>query len=47
MIQPFRRTHFWIWIVLSTLLSLLFTAGLSVRQTTTPKNPDLHWEKYK
>ena len=47
MIQPLRRTHFWIWIVLTALLSLMFTAGLIVRRPATPKNPDLHWEKYK
>src|SRR5437667_12334550 len=47
MIQPLRRSHFWIWIVLSVLLSVLFTAGLIVRRPTTPKNPTLHWEEYK
>ncbi len=47
MIQPLRRSHFWIWIALSVLLSVLFTAGLVVRRPTTPKNPTLHWEEYK
>jgi hypothetical protein len=45
MIQPLRRTHFWIWVFLSTLLVALFTAGLIVRRPTTPKNPALHWEQ--
>ena len=47
MIRPLRRAHFRIWTVLSILLSVLFIAGLMVRRPVTPKNPDLHWEKFK
>ena len=47
MIQPLRRAHFRIWVILSALLSILFIAGLLVRRPVTPKNPNLHWEKYK
>ncbi len=47
MIQPLRRYHFWIWAVLSTVLSALFIAGLMVRRPTMPKNPAVHWETYK
>jgi len=47
MIEPLRRSHFRIWIVLSALLLVLFTASLIVRRPTTPKNPNVHWEKYK
>jgi hypothetical protein len=47
MIQPLRRTHFWIWIALAVLLPILFTAGLLVRETTAPNNPAVHWENYK
>ena len=47
MIQPLRRAHFRIWMVLSALLSILFIAGLVVGRPATPKNPKLHWEKYK
>jgi len=47
MIQPLRRSHFWIWIGLAVLLPLLFTAGLAVRRETTPSNPAVHWEQYK
>lgn len=47
MIKPLRRSHFRIWIVLSAVLSALFAAGLIVHRPTTPKNPNLHWEKYK
>jgi len=47
MIEPLRRSHLRIWVVLSALLSVLFAAGLIVRRPTTPKNPNVHWEKYK
>ena len=47
MMQPLRRAHFWIWISLSILLSVLFAAGLLVRQPTTPRNPAVHWESFK
>lgn len=45
MIQPLRRTHFWIWVCLSTVLVALFSAGLIVRRPTTPKNSGLRWEQ--
>jgi len=47
MIEPLRRAHFRIWIVLSVLLPILYAASLIVRRPTTPKNPNVHWEKYK
>ena len=47
MIQPLRRAHFRIWLVPSALLSVLFMAGLVLRRPVTPKNLNLHWEKYK
>ena len=47
MIQPLRRSHLWIWIVLSALLPILFAAGLVARRDTTPNNLSVHWEQYK
>ena len=47
MIQPLRRAHFRIWAVLAVLLYAVFIAGLLVRRTTTPPNPNLHWEQYR
>jgi hypothetical protein len=47
MIQPLRRDHLWIWICLSAVLFVLFTAGLLVRQPGTPLNPAVSWEKLK
>ena len=47
MIQPLRRTHFRIWIVLPVLLATLFAAGLIVRRMTLPRNTNVHWEMYK
>lgn len=47
MIQPLRRNHLWIWIVLAVSLPVLIAAGLLVRRTTAPANPTLHWERYK
>ena len=44
MTRPLRRNHLRIWICLSILLSVLFTAGLTVRQPTTPRNPGVNWE---
>jgi hypothetical protein len=46
MIQPLRRRHFSIWILLTSLLVVLFTAALAVRRPTTPTNPALRWETY-
>lgn len=47
MIQPLRRTHFWIWAVLPLLLAILFVEGLILRRPTLPRNANMHWEKYK
>jgi hypothetical protein len=47
MIQPLRRTHFRIWVVLPVVLAILFVAGLIVRRPTLPPNANVHWEKYK
>jgi len=47
MIQPLRRSHFWIWIFLPAFLAALFTVGLLARRPTTPKNPNAHWEQHK
>jgi len=46
-IQPLRRNHFWIWVLLSTFLGVLFAVGLLVRRPTTPKNPHMQWEQFK
>ena len=45
MIQPLRRAHFRIWVVLALLLYAVFLAGLLTRRATTPPNPTLHWER--
>ena len=45
MIQPLRRAHFRIWVVLTLLLYVVFLAGLLARRTTTPPNPSLQWER--
>lgn len=45
MIQPLRRAHDRIWVVLVLLLYAVFLAGLLARRTTTPVNPTLHWEQ--
>jgi len=45
MIQPLRRAHFRIWVVLALLLYAVFLAGLLARRTTTPRNPTLQWER--
>ena len=45
MIQPLRRAHFRIWVLLALLLYGVFLAGLLVRRTTTPPNPTLQWER--
>lgn len=47
MIQPLRRAHLRIWIVLPFLLGALLVAGLMARREATPVNTGLHWEKYK
>ena len=45
MIQPLRRAHLRIWIVLSAILYTVFAAGLLARRSATPRNPNLHWER--
>ena len=45
MIQPLRRAHFRIWVVLAVLLYAVFLAGLLARRDTTPPNPTFHWEQ--
>ena len=47
MIQPLRRSHFGVWIVLPVLLAILFVAGLIARRSTLPRNADVHWGTYK
>jgi hypothetical protein len=47
MIQPLRRIHLQIWIVLAILLYAVVIGGLAVRRSTTPPNPNLHWERYR
>ena len=45
MIQPLRRAHFRIWVVLALLLYAVCLFGLLARRTATPRNPTLHWEQ--
>jgi hypothetical protein len=45
MIQPLRRAHFRIWVLLALLLYAVFVAGLLLRRTTTPPNLTLQWER--
>lgn len=47
MIQPLRRAHFLIWIVLAVALYALFIAGLLARRNSTPPNQSFSWEKYR
>jgi hypothetical protein len=47
MIQPLRRAHFRIWVVLALLLYATFIAGLLVRRTATPVNSAIQWEQYR
>jgi hypothetical protein len=46
-IQPLRRAHFRIWVVLAVVLYAVFISGLLVRRTSTPPNPNLHWEQFR
>jgi hypothetical protein len=41
--RPLRRAHLAIWVILGAALVSIFSAGLATRRTTTPPNPDLHW----
>ena len=45
MIQPLRRVHFRVWVVLALLVYAVFLAALLARRTTTPLNPTVHWEQ--
>jgi hypothetical protein len=45
MIRPLRRAHFRIWLVLAVLLYAVFLIGLIARRSTTPRNPNVHWEQ--
>jgi len=45
MIRPLRRAHFRIWLVLAVVLYAVLLAGLTVRRSTTPRNPNVHWEQ--
>jgi len=47
MIQPLRRLHFKIWLVLPLIFAALFSAGLLLRRSTIPANAHIHWETYK
>ena len=47
MIQPLRRAHQWIWLLLAVLLGTIYACGLWVRRSTTPQNPGVRWEQYK
>jgi hypothetical protein len=47
MMQPLRRAHFRIWLALAVALCTVFITGLLVRRTTTPPNPNLHWEQFR
>jgi hypothetical protein len=46
-IQPLRRAHFRIWVVLAVVLYAVFISGLLVRRTSTPPNPNLHWVQFR
>ena len=45
MIRPLRRAHFRIWLVLAVVLYAVFVTGLIARRSTTPRNPNVHWEQ--
>ena len=47
MVQPLRRAHFWIWIVLAIALPAVFAVAIAARHSATPPNPSVSWEKYK
>lgn len=47
MIQPLRRAHFRIWLVLLVVLYATLIGGVLARRTTTPPNPNLLWERYR
>ena len=47
MIQPLRRNHFRIWVVLPFLLYAVLIAGLCVRRSATPNNAAIHWGQFR
>jgi hypothetical protein len=47
MIQPLRRAHFRIWVVLAVAMYAVFIAGLMARRSATPADANLHWEQYR
>ncbi|MEZ5355338.1 MAG: hypothetical protein R2762_22105 [Bryobacteraceae bacterium] len=44
MIQPLRRLHYRIWLILAILLPLLVAAAISGRRNTDVANSSLDWE---
>jgi len=42
MTRPLRKSHCYIWIVLSMVLVVMIWAGLAGRRVTTPINEGLH-----
>jgi hypothetical protein len=47
MIQPLRRAHFRIWLVLVAVLYAVFIAGLVARRSATPPNQNVYWENHR
>jgi hypothetical protein len=47
MTAPLRSAHYRIWLVLAVVIYTILIAGLLARRTTTPPNPNLHWEQYR
>lgn len=46
MIQPQRRAHYAVWLVLPLLLAAVLVAALAFRPPE-PRNPGLHWSGVK
>ena len=46
MIQPLRRTHYWIWMILTVVIFAVFLAGLMARRPA-PTNNGLNWGQYR
>jgi hypothetical protein len=45
MIEPLRRLHRRVWIVLAVLLPLLMLAAVAWRRSSTPVNANFEWEQ--
>ena len=45
MIRPLRRAHLRIWLMLAVVVYAVFVTGLIARRSTTPRNPQVHWEQ--